>query len=224
MRLFLLYSLFFSLNAMAWRWPWEREDPGPLLEIRIRGSYTPANERYKRDEGEIIEDLKELHGIEDMEELEEHYRMTGHLEEDETIKDRISYLRKDHFGFGGVRYCHTRLPEKWKYKFTVDPKLRDPSLETPDLRARLYDGRGRFLTEAPLRSARYYEPYSTTWSVEAYIPYHPEARRLIVVRLEEGREINLEKEDVDDRLYTLEELQSGRTTAVYDNGGDCYVF
>ena len=204
--------------------PWEREDPGPLLEIRIRGSYTPANERYKRDERDIIKDLKELHGIEDLEELEEHYRMTGHLEENETIKDRISHLRKDHFNFGGIRYCHTRLPEKWKHKFTVDPKLRDPNRSTPDLRARLYDGRGRFLTEDRLRSVRYYEPYFNFWSVAAYIPYHPEARRLIVVRLEGNKEINLEKEEVDDRLYTLEELQSGRTTAVYDNGGDCYVF
>ncbi len=219
---FIFYLLFFSLRAEAWRMPWEREDPGPLREIMIWGSYNSGD---KRDEREMIEYLKELHGIEDLEELEEYYRRTGYLEEDETIKDRISDRRKDRFGYAGIAYCHKKVPERQRvYKFTVDPKLRDPNRSTPDLRARLYDGRGNFLSEAPLRSLHYYEPYSNTWSVKAYIPYHPEARRLIVVRLEGNKEINLEKEEVDDRLYTLEELQSGRTTAVYDNGSDCYVF
>ncbi len=212
---FVLYSLFFSSNAMAWRWPWEREDPGPLREIRIWGSYALASERDDRD---IIEWLKDFKEAESLEELEEYYRRIGHLEEDETIKDIISHYRKDRFGFRGIKSCHTRLPEKWKNKFTVDPKLRDPNLSTPDLRVRLYDGRGRFLSEDRLRSVRYYE-LDFTWSVEAYIPYHPEARKIRVVRLEEGKEIVIWERG----LYTLEELRSGKVSIVYDNGSDCYL-
>ncbi len=157
---FVFYLLLFSLNAEAWRMPWEREDPGPLREIRIRGSYTPEDER----------ELREL------KESEEYYREIGFLEENEALKDKYPFVNyrygEERFGFSnnytGFKYCHTKLPEKWKYKFTVDPKLRDPNLSTPDLRVRLYDGRGNFLSEDRLRSGEYEIGSRFTWIVEAY--------------------------------------------------------
>ncbi len=186
---------------MAWKWLWEREDPGPLREIVLSGYY------YAEDEMELEKSEKE-------------YRRWGWLEEDESLKDKDPHTKigKERFVSLRISYCHKKTRPEERDKFIVDPKLRNPKLETPKLRARLYDEEWNFLTEDNLWSYEYETGANFGWGVESYIPYHPAAFYLRVVRLVEDKEVVLR----EIRISNLEWLQSGGSSYTYRNRSDCY--
>ncbi len=177
---------------MAWTGYWERATRGPLRQIVLSGYYVPEDEK-------------------EFEKSEEHYRTWGYLEEGESFKESSLYGGEGKERYGGKRkYCHKETdPDDEGYTVIFNPNLR----------ARLYDKEWNLLTEDYLRSSQpeMYTPF--TWRVRSYVPYHPEAYYLRVVRLVENKEVAVLRET---RVNTLKWLKSGGSSYRYDKFLKCY--
>ncbi len=190
---FVFYLLFLSSNATAWTGYWERATRGPLRQIVFYGYY------YAEDEKEF-------------EKSEEYYRRRGYLEEGESFKESSLYggEGKERYGGGGRYYCHKETdPEDEGYTVIFNPNLR----------ARLYDEEWNLLTEDYLRSFQPETDIPFKWRVRSYVPYHPEAYYLRVVRLVEDKEVAVLLEK---RVGNLERLKSRGSSYWYDKYLGCY--
>ena len=152
-----------------------------LEEIVVWGSYQPA------DPGRVKA-------------IEEEYRRIGVLKEGESFEEKhpeALTADEERFMWSGEKYCY----EKKKNKEPVFDKR---------FRARLYDRRGKLLSEDFLRFLRPVEVHDlfSVVSIVSYIPYRKEGHRYRIVRLEGEKEVILRKSKVESKTELIRRYAS----------------
>ena len=152
-----------------------------LEEIVVWGSYRPA------DPGRVKA-------------IEDEYRKMGFLKEGESFEEKhpeALTAGDERFNWSGEKYCY----EKEKKKEPVFDK---------SFRARLYDRRGKLLTEDFLRLLRPTEVHDlfSVVSIVSYVPYRKEGHRYRIVRLEGEKEVILRKSKVESKTELIRRYAS----------------
>ena len=189
-------------NWGAYYWPdWE------LKEVKIWGSYTREN-------------------WEEVKEVEDYLRATGYLTGTESAQEKFPSLRlgEERYDRSGQLFCPHTTDE--------ETKNEDPVIN-PDLRIRLYDRAWNVLSEDFLRDRA---PHNTKkkfptnteeaayeWSVVAYVPYHEEGHSLKLVRLEDGKEVLIERLEFQSIQSLKQEIEQGEFYAYILTDDNCFL-
>ena len=178
-----------------------------LKEIIVWGFYTQESE-------------------EEVREVEDYLRAMGDLEEGDSVRERFSHLRlgEERYGRSGQKFC--------RYATDEETKRKDPVIN-PDLRVRLYDREGHILSEdiltdqAPQNTKRSFpqntEETAYHWQVIAYVPYNEKGHSLRLVRLENGKEILLERLEFHIAQSLYREIEEGKSYAYLITDDDCFL-
>ena len=170
-------------------------------------SYLDKTKEYSNPTKELRE-IK-VYGIyfsgdpKEIEDTEEYYRKRGTLKEGETLADswqtahKLEYLGKERFHISSTPmiYCYGKITDKHRESAVVF---------NPDLRARMYDRKGKLLAEDVLRDSHPGRDRFAKLTV-TYLPYLENGDVAIrFVRLEGDKEIVLRELE---GLFSHENLQ-----------------
>ena len=173
-----------------------------LKEVQVWGFYILENEEEIRDAEEYLRRYLE-HGeslsVSDLEEFSHHLN-----------------LGEERYNRSGQRFCRHVTDEETKDKHPVI---------NPNLRVRLYDREWNVLSEDFLRDEA---PQNTKddayeWHVIAYVPYHEKGYSLRLVRLENGKEILLEKLAFHSLEKLSREIEQGKFYAYLRTTDGCFL-
>ena len=153
---------------------------------------------------EAKEDLKLY--LKKEESLSEHFeKQFGHLG-----------LGEERYNRSGQKFCDHVTDEETKSKYPII---------NPDLRVRLYDREWNVLSEDVPRD---YSPKNTDetsyiWQIVVHVPYHEEGHSLRLVRLENGKEILLERLEFYSAQELWRDVEEGQFYAYLYSEGGCFL-
>ena len=180
---------------------------GELKEIIVWGLYVRDNDQEIR-------------------EIEDYLRTMRIIEDDESVLEKFAHwqLGEERYNRSGQRFCDHETDEETKSKYPVI---------NPDLRVRLYDRKETILSEDVLRDEfpentkrsfpKNTEETAYEWQVIAHVPYHEEGDSLRVVRLENGKEILLERLEFHSAQKLWREVEEGQFYAYYITDDGCFL-
>ena len=140
---------------------------GGLKEVVIRGWYAPEDPKE-------AEELKETLLQRGLCEIKTFSAERCGLQERENLEKKHSRAGKERFSYTEINYCYNRTDDKY-------PVLNN------NLRARLYDKKGKMLTESSLIFDGN-DIDDSSRSVVSRLPYHNEGHEIRIVRLEREKE------------------------------------
>ena len=125
-------------------------------------------------------------------------------------------LGEEKYDHSGQRFCDHITDEETKREY--------PTIN-PDLRVRLYDREGNVLSEDVPRDEfpKNTEEKAYEWQVIAHVPYHEEGDSLRFVRLENGKEILLERLEFRTAQELWREIEEGKFYAYLITDDGCFV-
>ena len=213
MRLTLLYSLIVSLflgcGALA-----AADESRQIIERKF-GLSGPRGGEFKeiRIWGLYIRESEE-----EVREVEDYLRTMGYIKDGESAQAIYPNSRfgEERYNRSGQRFCDHVTDEETKSKYPVI---------NPNLRVRLYDRAGNVLSEDFLRDEAPENTKETAyeWYVIAYVPYREEGYKLRLVRLENGREILLDRLELHSRRKLYREIEEGKFYAYLRTTDGCLL-